>query len=178
MSRRPDRFLGTGAFRSAFIGGALVLFAASAWAAPIGVGDSFPVLSSARLSGGPLPVTAGSVVLVDFWASWCAPCKASFPAYGRLNADFAPKGLVVVAVSVDQEEAAYEGFVKKEAPGFLVVWDRDQFLVGHVEVPTMPTSYLLDRQGRVRFIHRGYHGAQTEALIRTEVETLLAEKTS
>ncbi|HEY5227915.1 MAG TPA: TlpA disulfide reductase family protein [Opitutaceae bacterium] len=163
---------------SAFAGGIFLLLAAAATAAPIGVGDAFPVLASVNLAGAPLPETAGKVVLVDFWASWCAPCKASFPAYGRINSDFASKGLVIVAVSVDQDQAAYDNFVKKLAPGFFVAFDRDQSLVRRVEVPTMPTSYLLDRQGRVRFIHPGYHGAETEALIRREVETLLAEKAS
>jgi thiol-disulfide isomerase/thioredoxin len=178
MSRLPDRSCGSGTLKSALVGAVFILIAGAASAAPIGVGDAFPDLSSSHLSGGPLPATSGNVVLVDFWASWCAPCKASFPAYGRLNADLAPKGLVIVAVSVDQDPASYDTFVKKEAPGFFVTLDKDQFLVGRVEVPTMPTSFLLDRQGRVRFIHRGYHGAQTDALIRKEVETLLAEKAS
>jgi thiol-disulfide isomerase/thioredoxin len=158
--------------------GAALLLAGAAAAAPIGVGDAFPPLASAHLAGGPLPETAGKVVLVDFWASWCAPCKASFPAYSRMNADLAARGLVIVAVSVDQDEGAYDNFVKKEAPGFFVALDRDQSLVALVVVPAMPTSYLLDRQGRVRFIHPGYHGAQTQALIRREAETLLAEKAS
>jgi thiol-disulfide isomerase/thioredoxin len=127
---------------------------------------------------GPLPATAGNVALVDFWASWCAPCKASFPAYGRLNAAYAAQGLVIVAVSVDQDPAAYAIFVKRYGPPFFVTRDADQKLVAAVDIPTMPTSYLIDRKGKVRFLHTGFHGDATEAELRHEIETLLAEKAS
>jgi thiol-disulfide isomerase/thioredoxin len=157
---------------------ALLLLAPLPGRAALRVGDLFPPLASSGLGAKPLPETAGSVVLVDFWASWCAPCRASFPAYSRLNAEFAPKGLVIIAVGVDRDPAAYEAFVKKEGPVFFVALDRDQKLVSAVGIPTMPTSYLLDRQGRVRFIHPGFHDPGTEALLRSEIETLLAAKAS
>lgn len=144
--------------------------------AQIAPGDVFPSLSAAGLTGGPLPETAGRVVLVDFWASWCAPCKASFPTFARIHADFAPRGLVIVAVSVDQKPAAYASFVKKWAPPFAALLDQEQKLVGVVKVPAMPTSYLIDRTGRVRFVHSGFHGSSTENELRQNIETLLAEK--
>lgn len=139
-------------------------------------GDIFPPMGVAGLVGGPLPEVAGKVVLVDFWASWCAPCKASFPAYGRLNTAFAPKGLVIVAVSVDENPSAYEAFARRLNPPFFIAWDKGQGLVRTVQVPTMPTSYLVDRQGRVRYIHPGFHGATTEEALRREIEVLLSEK--
>jgi thiol-disulfide isomerase/thioredoxin len=145
--------------------------------AAVGIGDVFPPLVSAGLAGGTLPDTAGKVVLVDFWASWCAPCKASFPAYGRLNAEFAPRGLVIVAVSVDEDASAYESFVRKFSPPFLVALDKGQNLVRAVQVPTMPTSYLIDRKGRVRYAHPGFRGAATEQALRREIEALLSDKT-
>jgi thiol-disulfide isomerase/thioredoxin len=145
--------------------------------AEIKAGDQFPALAEAGLAG-TLPATNGQVVLVDFWASWCAPCKASFPAMAKLYADLAPRGLAIVAVSVDEKESAYAGFVKKLAPPFAVMHDRTQALVQKVSVPTMPTSYLLDRTGKVRFVHVGYHGDATERQLRREIESLLAEKIS
>jgi thiol-disulfide isomerase/thioredoxin len=143
--------------------------------ADIRVGDLFPPLASADLIGGAPPATGGKVVLVDFWASWCPPCKQSFPAYGRLNSEFAAKGLVIVAVSVDQSPADYQEFVRKLAPQFYVALDRDQRLVRTAQVPTMPTCYLVDRQGRVRYVHAGFRGAETEQALRDEIGGLIAE---
>ena len=144
--------------------------------ASTGVGDTFPSLSGAGLIGGTLPVTVGKVVIVDFWASWCAPCKASFPAYGRLNSEFRSAGLVIVAISVDLDKESYLSFASRYNPNFYVALDPAQRLVGAVSVPTMPTSYLLDRTGRVRYVHAGFHGAGTEQEIRSELVNLLSEK--
>ncbi len=144
--------------------------------AQIGAGDVFPPLATAELTGGTLPDTQGQVVLVDFWASWCAPCKASFPAYARVNAEYAAKGLVIVAVSVDEKPAAYAAFVKKWQPPFATLLDERQKLVSIVQVPAMPTCYLIGRDGRVRFVHSGFHGSATESELRGQIERLLAEK--
>jgi thiol-disulfide isomerase/thioredoxin len=143
--------------------------------AQIAPGDAFPALSAAALGAAPLPATAGQVTLVDFWASWCAPCKASFPAYSRLQSDYRARGLVVVAVSVDEGADAYAAFVARLKPTFRTARDAHHLLVAQVQVPTMPTCYLVDRAGRVRFVHPGFHGDATERQLRAEVERLLAE---
>jgi thiol-disulfide isomerase/thioredoxin len=143
--------------------------------AQLTAGNPFPPLASAGLVGG-LPDTAGKVVLVDFWASWCAPCKASFPVYSRLQSTYADRGLLVVAVSVDDSATAFAGFVAKLKPTFVTVQDAEHKLVSVVQVPTMPTSYLVDRSGKVRFMHLGFHGDQTERELRKELEILLNEK--
>jgi thiol-disulfide isomerase/thioredoxin len=144
--------------------------------ADIRVGDNFPQLQGIGLEGLSLPAVSGKVVLVDFWASWCAPCRLSFPAYGRINAEFAAKGLVILAISVDQDPSGYDSFVRSLAPLFYVALDRDQKLVGEVRVPAMPTSYLVDRTGRVRFVHPGFRGAETEITLRAEIAGLISEK--
>lgn len=154
---------------------AATLAVAATGRAAVTVGESFPDLGRAGLVGD-VPAVAGRVVLVDFWASWCAPCKTSFPAYARLQADFAARGLVIVAVSVDEDPVAYASFVKRMAPSFAVLRDKDQQLVSQVAVPAMPTCFLVDRDGRVRSMHRGFHGAETENEIRRELESLLGEK--
>ena len=147
--------------------------------ADVKVGDPFPSFTSAgvvNLAAGDLPATAGQIVLVDFWASWCYSCKDSFPAMAKLHADYAARGLVIVAVGVDEKPALAVAFWKKMAPPFAALHDRTQALVKQVAVPTMPSSYLLGRDGKVRFMHEGFHGDVTDKEIRREIETLLAEK--
>jgi thiol-disulfide isomerase/thioredoxin len=154
----------------------LFLACLSSGRAEMRVGDLFPSLSAAGLAGGELPAMAGKVVIVDFWASWCAPCKASFPAFARLHQDYSSRGLVIVAVSVDEKPAAYASFVKKLNPPFATLHDQTQKLVHAVDVPAMPTSFLIDRHGRVRFLHVGFHGQDTESEMRLQIEALLAGK--
>ena len=142
------------------------------------VGDVFPALDSGSLvalGGTVMPATTGKVVLVDFWASRCAPCKASFPMMARLHRDFASRGFVVAAIGVDEKSAAAAAFARKFAPPFATLHDRDQKLVKQVVVPTMPTSYLIGREGRVRYVHSGYHGDVTERELRKQIESLLTE---
>jgi thiol-disulfide isomerase/thioredoxin len=154
---------------------ALGLLSAAASRGEVGVGDPFPSLAVAGLREAALPATAGQVVLVDFWASWCAPCKASFPAYARLFADYRARGLVVIAVSVDEKPDAFAAFVKRLAPPFAVARDEAHELVRQVVVPAMPTCYLVGRDGRVRFVHQGFHDGKSDAALRTEIDALLAE---
>ncbi|MBI5769873.1 MAG: TlpA family protein disulfide reductase [Verrucomicrobia bacterium] len=161
------------------LAGVLALACVAIARADVKVGDTFPAFAAAGvvdLAGGTLPATAGQVVLVDFWASWCAPCKASFPAMAKLHTDFASRGLVIAAVSIDEKPAAAASFAKKLAPPFATLHDRTQALVKQVVVPTMPTTYLLDRTGKVRFVHEGFHGDASDKLLRKEIESLLAEK--
>jgi len=138
-------------------------------------GQPFPALTGHGLEG-TLPDTAGHVVLIDFWATWCAPCKASFPAYTEIQREFAPRGFVLLAVSVDQTAAPYEQFIERFKPAFPTVRDGKQKLISEVRVPAMPTSYLLDRHGIVRSVHSGYHGESTVKALRDEINRLLEEK--
>lgn len=154
----------------------LVLFVPSfAQAQPV-VGKPFPDLARYELSG-TLPDLAGKVVLVDFWASWCAPCKASFPFYSSLQKELAPRGFVILAVSVDTADKPFVDFVKRLAPSFATVRDASQKLVADLKPPGMPTCYLIDRQGVLRLVHSGFHGAADERTLREAVAKLLDAKT-
>ena len=161
-------------FQAKFLPAAFFVLLASSGAAQVKPGDAFPSLAAADLEGS-VPATAGRVVLVDFWASWCSPCKASFPVYGRLQADYGSRGLVILAVSVDQSPSAAAAFVRKLSPVFPTAVDRGQRLVRAVQVPTMPSSYLVGRDGRVRFVHAGFYGQRTESELRREIDLLLRD---
>lgn len=138
------------------------------------VGASLPALSG-LMPGASLPKTAGKVVLVDFWASWCAPCKASFVTLSRLHQKYASKGLVIIGVGVDDEVADFQGFASKNKAPFTLAHDSQHKAAEFFNPPTMPSSYLVDRKGMIRCIHKGFKGAKTEAEYIAEIEALLAE---
>lgn len=141
----------------------------------IKVGDVFPPLSGFKLEGTVPDNLKGKVILVDFWASWCAPCKASFPVMDELTKKYAPKGFAVLAVNVDEKKKDMEKFMGKQSVAFAVVRDAEQKLVARVNVETMPTSLLIDREGTVRFIHNGFHGDETRKKYEEEIEQLVSK---
>jgi len=143
--------------------------------ADVKVGAPFPGLEAFGLEG-TLPDRAGRVVLVDFWATWCAPCKASFSAYSAMQKELGERGFTIVAVSVDKKPEDYAEFLKKMTPGFATVRDAKQKLVADVKVPGMPTCYLVDRKGVLRMIHGGFHGDASVRELREEISRLLEEK--
>lgn len=144
--------------------------------AAVEVGATFPALSNYTFDGGALPSDLkGKVLVVDFWASWCAPCKASFPTLSAVQNEFGSQGFQVIGVSVDEKTAAYEQFKKRLNPTFATVRDREHRLAADANPPTMPTTFVLDRAGRVRFVHTGFHD-ETPALLRRQIQQLLEEK--
>lgn len=124
---------------------------------------------------GEVPDLEGKVLLVDFWASWCAPCKASFPTLNELTETYGDQGLVILAVNVDTDFKAFEKFVQRTPPEFTVVRDGEQKLVAAAGVSTMPSSFLVDRNGVIRSVHSGYHGDKTREAYIGEIEELLGE---
>jgi thiol-disulfide isomerase/thioredoxin len=144
----------------------------TALAAPPKEGDVFPDLHRFGLEG-TLPELQGKIVLVDFFASWCDPCKESFPAMEELHQKYHDQGLVIVAVNVDKKKSDMDDFLKKHPASFAVVRDAANKLVGEVKIPTMPSSFLLDRNGKVHAFHRGFKGAETKKKYTEEIEALL-----
>lgn len=144
-------------------------------AAPAGlkVGDPFPDLSAAKLEGQLPADLKGKVVLVDFWASWCGPCKKSFPVMEELQKKYGPRGFAIVAVSVDEKKEAMADFLKKNPVGFAVVRDAGQKLVAAANATAMPTSFLLDGTGKIRYVHEGFRGTETRKEYEHEIESLL-----
>lgn len=137
-------------------------------------GKTAPSLSGYGLSGS-VPSTKGKVVYLDFWASWCGPCKKSFPVLEKWHKAYASKGLVVLGVSVDDDKAAMEAFLKKQGVTFPNVHDAAQKLVTAADAATMPTSIIIDRKGAIHLVHKGFKPAD-EAELTKKIEALLAAK--
>lgn len=97
----------------------------------------------------------GKVVIVDFWATWCEPCRQSFPAYQRLLDKYADK-LVVIGVSVDDDDSGIAAFQRETGVKFPLVWDRDQSVSASYKPKKMPTSYIADQNQLIRDVHEGF----------------------
>jgi thiol-disulfide isomerase/thioredoxin len=99
----------------------------------------------------------GQVVLLDFWASWCGPCRQSFPWMAGMRAKYGERGLVIVAVNLDQDPKSADKFLKAMRADFVHVRDPDGNLAQAFGVRVMPSSILFDQAGRAVYRHEGFH---------------------
>ena len=150
---------------------ALALWSASACATP-GEGRDDGQAVSHPLSGIrdfddnplPLPPPRGQIILLDFWASWCGPCRLSLPALNRLQKDFDPSDFSIVAISVDYVDEDALDFLKRYPVDYPVLIDKTGDSGRAFSVAGMPSGYLLDRDGLIREIHVGFRKGDEEQL--------------
>lgn len=135
-----------------------------------------PPPAIARSAGDLLDLAAfkGQVVYLDFWASWCAPCRESFPWMNRLQDELGKDGLVVIAVNVDRERAEADRFLREHPAQFRIVYDPDGLFPEKFGVRGMPTSFLIDRNGHVQSRHEGFLLRDRDALTQQIRALLLA----
>jgi cytochrome c biogenesis protein CcmG/thiol:disulfide interchange protein DsbE len=120
---------------------------------------------------------AGNVVLVDFWASWCGPCRESFPWMEEMARSHANEGLVIVAVNLDEDRAAAEAFLKvNKLAGIEKRFDPNGELAERYGVSSMPFSLLFNREGQPVYRHAGFHADQT-AEYEEHIKALLNDTT-
>ncbi|WP_298189582.1 TlpA disulfide reductase family protein [Novosphingobium sp.] len=98
----------------------------------------------------------GKVVYVDFWASWCGPCKLSFPFMQQLAGRYPASDLAVVTINVDRQRAAADAFMRQVHSNLPVIYDAAGDLAQAWKVADMPTSLVFDRKGVMRFRHQGF----------------------
>jgi len=119
--------------------------------------------------------TPARVRVVDFWASWCAPCREQLPALDRLARAYGPNGLAVYAVAFDEDRAQVQAFLQGTPVSFPVLWDKGGArLSARFEVTRLPTTVVVDAGGTIRAVHLGFDAVEGTR-IEDEVRRLLAE---
>lgn len=121
-------------------------------AAPVDV-SSIPFIQGAK----------GKVVLLDFWASWCGPCRKSFPWMNAMQKKYADRGLTVIAVNLDMDRQLATEFLQAVPAQFYIEYDAGGKLATQFGVSAMPTSFVLDRTGRIVKQHAGFREEQMAA---------------
>jgi peroxiredoxin len=150
-ARRPARALRIAAC-AVF---AVVAASASSAIAPATPAPDFTL----RAMSGPslhLKEQRGRVVMVNFWATWCAPCRQEMPHLNRLYDKYRAAGFVLLGVNVDEDNAKAAEVATKLGVTFPILLDSEKTVSKLYDVSTMPSTMIIDREGRVRYVHRGY----------------------
>lgn len=145
-------------------------------ASALGTGSRAPEINLESLDGDQIRMRGlrGKVVIVDFWASWCAPCREEMPVLNRLYETYKDQGLVVIGVSQDERTRDARGFLRRTPAAFPIVIDSEHAVAGRYSPPRMPTSYIIDRRGVVRHVHEGFRSGD-ERTIERQVRALLTQ---
>ncbi|MEP6702784.1 MAG: TlpA disulfide reductase family protein [Betaproteobacteria bacterium] len=132
----------------------------------LAVGDQAPDITVMQADGTPIHLSAlrGKTVYLDFWASWCGPCRQSFPWMNEMHDKYKGAGLAIVAVNVDKKRSDAEKFLAQFPARFVVVYDAAGTTPLTYEVTKMPTSVLIDAKGRIVSAHSGFSNAISDQL--------------
>ena len=152
---------------------AIAALAAVAFVSPVlatEVGQAAPPFTLPAAKGDPVALDKlrGKVVYVDFWASWCGPCRRSFPWMNDMQQKYGGKGFVVIGINVDKKRADADKFLAQNPANFTIVFDEAGATPTAYAVKGMPSSYLIDGKGNVVFVERGFldeHKADLEQRI-------------
>jgi cytochrome c biogenesis protein CcmG/thiol:disulfide interchange protein DsbE len=135
----------------------------------------FVLAAPAHAEGLDLSAYRGKVVILDFWASWCTPCRLSFPWLSDMQQSYESKGLVIIGVNVDHDKSLADEFLRATSPSFKIVYDPNGDIAGNYDFKDMPTSVLIGRDGRVHYTHNGFFPAKETSYV-ADITSLLNQK--
>ena len=140
------------------------------------VGQAAPEFALPDMSGQPVSLQdyAGEVVLINFWASWCGPCREEMPLLDQLSERYGPMGFTMLGVNVEEDSSLADRFLTGTPVSFPILYDRENAVSELYDVIAMPTTVLVDRQGNIRFVHHGYE-AGNENEYQDQIRTLIRE---
>ncbi|KRT58851.1 TlpA disulfide reductase family protein [endosymbiont of Ridgeia piscesae] len=143
----------------------LILLALLLFISPVRATQPAPDFTLKSLSGENLRLSElrGEVVMINFWASWCGPCRQEMPLLEALYQRYRPLGFTLLGVNVEQESAKARKLAKELGVSFPILFDSDNQVSKNYGVAAMPTTLLIDRDGNQRFIHQGYQPGYEEA---------------
>ena len=158
------------------LGGLAVALLVASTASALTPGDAPPAIDMPDQAGKKVDLNElkGKVVLVDFWASWCGPCKQEMPVLEELHKKYAKQGLVIVGVNIDNNAKKMNNFLRGTPVTFRIVQDRKLAVAAKYEPETMPSSYFIARDGKIRYVHEGFRKKDAEEL-EERIKGLLAE---
>jgi peroxiredoxin len=116
----------------------------------------------------------GEVVLINFWASWCGPCRQEMPLLNKIHEQYRKAGFTLLGVNIDDDPAAARDMARKLGVAFPVLLDTDKRVSKLYDVDTMPATLLVDRNGKVRYVHRGYRPG-LEVTYQNQIRELLKQ---
>lgn len=118
----------------------------------------------------------GDVVLINFWATWCGPCRKEMPVLEQIYRRYKSLGFTLLAVNVEEDSEGAVRWLEQVPVSFPVLFDRDSRVSKLYDVTAMPSTVIVDRQGRVRYVHYGYTPG-TENVYQDQIRSLIREKT-
>ncbi|GGD68667.1 TlpA disulfide reductase family protein [Lacimicrobium alkaliphilum] len=117
----------------------------------------------------------GKVVYLDFWASWCKPCRHSFTWMNQLQAAYGEQGLVILAINLDAEPELAQAFLQRHPASFHIQFDPQGNIAEQYQLLGMPSSYLIDAGGTLRHVHQGFF-TDKQPVYHQQIKTLLGER--
>jgi len=163
--------------KAIFLSAAVCIGLAASFASAADVGAPAPALTLPTAGGESVALDQlkGKVVYVDFWASWCGPCRKSFPWMTEMQKKYGPAGFTVVAVNVDKKRPDAERFLQATPAQFTVVYDPAGTTPAAWNVKAMPTSYVIDAKGNVAMVESGFKDENVPEL-ESRIKTLVGAK--